>query len=287
MRSGDNVDTDPRILTRAGATVGRVFLVGAGPGDPGLITVRGLHLLRSADVIVYDHLIGRELLTYSKRTARIIAVGKHGHGRSTPQDVINDLLVREARAGYRVVRLKGGDPFVFGRGAEECAALHGAGVPFEVVPGVSSAVAAPAAAGIPLTHRAIASGFAVVSGHLCDESSSENDGVKDRLDWGALAKMPTLVVLMGLRALPTIVSLLRAGGRSMETPAAVISRGTRPDQQTVIGTLSSIVAVVATVNLQQPATLVVGDVVKLADVFGSQIADYSANMHASMQTEPW
>lgn len=251
---------------RAPPNIGRVFLVGAGPGDPDLITVRGLNLLRTADVVVHDRLIGRELLTYPLPTARVISVGKHGHGRSTPQDEINDLLVREARAGHSIVRLKGGDPFVFGRGAEECGALRNAGVPFEVVPGVTSAVAAPAAAGIPLTHRTIASGFAVVTGHLCgDAEEVESDETKDRLDWSALAKMPTLVVLMGLRALPVVVSRLCANGRSMATPAAVISRGTLPDQRAVFGTLASIVADVAAANVQQPATLVVGDVVKLAD----------------------
>jgi uroporphyrin-III C-methyltransferase len=223
-----------------------------------------MELLRAADVVVHDRLVGPALLMYARPTARIIAVGKHGHGRSTPQEEINELLVREAKAGHCVVRLKGGDPFVFGRGAEECVALRNAGVPFEVVPGVTSVVAVPAAAGIPLTHRAIASGFAVVTGHLCgDADDLEGDEATHRLDWNALARMPTLVVLMGLRALPVIVARLSANGQSMDTPAAVISRGTLPDQQAVFGTLASIVADVAAANIQQPATLVVGDVVNL------------------------
>lgn len=236
--------------------------------------MRGLSLLRAADVVVYDRLVGHELLTYPKQTARLIAVGKHGHGRSTPQDEINELLVREARAGMLVVRLKGGDPFVFGRGAEECLALHNAGVAFEVVPGITSAIAVPAAAGIPLTHRAIASGFAVVTGHLCRDGSTAGDGSeieeREALHWDALAKILTLVVLMGLRALPGIVSHLIANGRSLDTAAAVISRGTLPDQQVVSGTLASIVIDVENAHIEQPATLVVGDVVKLADVLKPQ-----------------
>lgn len=256
---------------------GYVALVGAGPGDPGLITVKGLGLLRAADVVVHDRLVGHELLTYVKFGARLISVGKHGHARSTSQDEINDLLVREARAGHRVVRLKGGDPFVFGRGAEESAALRRAGVAFEVVPGITSAIAAPAAAGIPLTHRAIASGFAVVTGHLCNEASDDELGIgEERLDWNALAKMPTLVVLMGLRALPLIVSRLITNGRSADTPAAVISRGTLPDQQVAFGTLASIVTDVAHANIQQPATLVLGDVVKLADALCGCVATESS-----------
>jgi uroporphyrin-III C-methyltransferase / precorrin-2 dehydrogenase / sirohydrochlorin ferrochelatase len=244
---------------------GHVFLVGAGPGDPGLITVRGLDLLRTANVVVHDRLVSGELLARAHPAARLIPVGKHGHGTSTPQEEINDLLVREARAGNRVVRLKGGDPFVFGRGAEECAALRAARVPFDVVPGISSAIAVPGAAGIPLTHRTIASGFAVVTGHLCNDPSGAGGDIHD-LDWSALARIPTLVVLMGLRAMPSIVERLVTNGRAMDTPAAVISRGTLADQQVVLGTLRSIVADVANARIQQPATLVVGDVARLAEV---------------------
>lgn len=263
------------------APTGRVFLVGAGPGDPRLITVRGAELLRSADVIVYDRLVNTELLTYARPSAQLIPVGKHGHGRSTPQEEINEVLVREARAGNSVVRLKGGDPFVFGRGAEECMALGEAGVSFEMVPGISSAIAVPAAAGIPLTHRAIASGFAVVTGHLAA------DNARHELDWNALAQMPTLVVLMGLRALPDIVSQLRASGRSMDTPAAVISNGTLPDQQVVAGILSTIAVDVATAGMQQPATLVVGDVVRLSGQIGCNATVMSSSATACAGAGTW
>lgn len=249
--------------TGGAARDGVVFLVGAGPGAPRLITVRGLELLCAADVVVHDRLVGAELLTYVRPTARVVNVGKHGHDISTDQDDINDLLVREARQGHRVVRLKGGDSFVFGRGAEECEALRRAGVRFEVVPGVSSAIAAPEAAGIPVTHRAHASGFAVVTGHHGEVPS---DGVRSPgLDWAALARMPTLVVLMGLRALPRVVEALLSNGAAPDAPAAVISRGTHPDQRVVTGVLRSIAADAAAAALAQPATLVVGEVVRLRE----------------------
>jgi uroporphyrin-III C-methyltransferase len=262
-----------------------VFLVGAGPGDAGLITVRGLHLLRTADVVVYDHLVGAELLTHVAPAARLVCVGKHGHGASTPQTDIDALLVAEARAGRRVVRLKGGDPYVFGRGAEEGAALRAAGVPFEVVPGVSSAVAAPAAAGIPVTHRALASGFAVVTGHECGDPEAST------LDWGALARMPTLVVLMGLRALPRVTARLVAHGLDPQTPAAVVSRGTRADQRVVTGTVATIAAVADAARLEQPATLVVGRVVALRDVLAGtdrvQVEGERENGRGGERSESW
>ncbi len=246
--------------------VGTVHLVGAGPGDAGLLTVRGLQLLRAADVVVYDRLVGAELLTLASPTARLVCVGKHGHGPSTSQQDIDALLIAEARAGRRVVRLKGGDPYVFGRGAEEGAALRAAGVPFEVVPGVSSAVAAPAAAGIPVTHRALASGFAVVTGHECGD-----DPDASTLDWGALARMPTLVVLMGLRALPRVTARLAAHGLDPHTPAAVVSRGTQAGQRVVTGTVATIAALAEAARLEQPATLVVGRVVALRDVLAAEV----------------
>jgi uroporphyrin-III C-methyltransferase/precorrin-2 dehydrogenase/sirohydrochlorin ferrochelatase len=239
---------------------GVVYLVGAGPGDAGLITVRGLELLRSADAVVHDRLVGPELLLAVRPDARLIAVGKCGHGDFTSQREIEAILVREARAGRRVVRLKGGDPFVFGRGAEEVAALRGAGIPVEVVPGITSAIAAPAAAGIPVTTRGLSSGFAVVTGHVSADGDEEA-----ALDWGALARIPTLVVLMGLRALPRIAARLRAHGLDADTPAAVISRGTQPDQRVVVGTLATIAERAAAARLEQPATLVVGRVVSLYD----------------------
>lgn len=261
--AADVVPNDDRFLP----TTGSVALVGAGPGDAGLLTVRALERLRAADVVVYDRLVGAEVLTHARTDARLIPVGKHGHERSTPQHEIDSILVREARAGHRVVRLKGGDPFVFGRGAEEAATLYAAGVPCEVVPGISSAIAAPGAAGIPVTYRGVASGFAVVTGH---EQASEHAGDDvSSLDWDAIARMPTVVVLMGLRALPRIVQRLIDNGRERDTPAAVIAKGTLPEQRVVIGTLATIVHDVELAALEQPATLVIGDVVRVRETLAS------------------
>ena len=242
-----------------GAT-GVVYLVGAGPGDPGLITARGLEILRSADVLVYDRLVAPALVAEAPPSAERVFVGKRPHGRGTDlaQEEINALLVDRARRGLTVVRLKGGDPFVFGRGAEECEALHAAGVPFRVVPGVTSAIAAPAAAGIPVTHRRLASAFAVVTGHECDGVSS--------LDWEALARVPTLVVLMGLSALPEITARLLEHGADPDTPAAVIASGTLPAQQTVVATIATLAERVAEEGLEPPATVVVGEVVRLREL---------------------
>jgi uroporphyrin-III C-methyltransferase len=236
--------------------MGMVYLVGAGPGDPELITVKGLRLLEQADVVVYDRLASRQLLEWVPSTARRIDVGKAPGDQRWPQDRIQTLLIAEARRGRRVVRLKGGDPFVFGRGGEECGALVEAGVPFEVVPGVSCAVAAPAYAGIPVTHRRYTSAFAVVSGHGSGENSCD-------LDWDALARIGTLVVLMGLGRLESIVSTLRAHGRSASTPVAVISRATCPDQRVTRGTLQDIVRKAS--GLRSPATIVVGRVAELGE----------------------
>ncbi len=251
-----------------GEANGIVYLVGAGPGDPRLITLRGLELLCGADAIVHDRLIGTDLLTYARPTARVFNVGKHGHDRSVSQDEINALLIEEARHGRRVVRLKGGDSFVFGRGAEECEALRRAGIRFEVVPGVSSAIAAPEAAGIPLTHREFASGFAVVTGHQW--GPSPDDVRSPALDWAALARMPTLVVLMGLRALPRVAEALLAAGADPETPAAVISKGTYPEQRVVTAVLRTVATEAAAAALEQPATLVVGDVVRVRELIDEQ-----------------
>ena len=234
-----------------------VYLVGAGPGDLGLITVRGLALLRRADVVVYDQLASPELLKEAKASAELFYVGKKAGAHAVPQGGINELLVQRARAGLTVVRLKGGDPFVFGRGGEEAEELAAAGIPFEVVPGVTSAVAVPAYAGIPLTHRKLASSFAVVTGH-------EARKAQDTVDWAKLATaVDTLVILMGLSNLPIIVAKLLAHGRAANTPAAVIRRGTTEEQETIFGTLADIVEKSA--QLDSPALIVVGDVVSLAD----------------------
>jgi len=232
---------------------GVVYLVGAGPGDPGLITAKGLELLRSAEVVVYDRLVSAALVAAAPASAERVFVGKHPHEAGTRQQDINALLVDRARSGRTVVRLKGGDPFVFGRGAEECEALRAADVPYQVIPGVTSATAVPAAAGIPVTHRRVASAFAVVAGHECDGRSD--------LDWEALARVPTLVVLMGLSALPDIVARLRAQGMAPDTPAAVIASGTLPEQRSVVGTLHDIADLVAAAGLEPPATVVIGEVV--------------------------
>jgi uroporphyrin-III C-methyltransferase len=239
--------------------VGSVALVGAGPGDPGLMTVRGLELLRRAHVVVYDRLVHPSLLGEAPRARRIFAGKESGH-HTLRQERINSLLIMHARRGRRVVRLKGGDPFVFGRGGEEAEALARAGIPFEVVPGVSSAVAVPAYAGIPLTHRGVASSFAVVTGH--EEAGKRESSV----DWARLARsVDTLVILMGLKSLPRIARELIAHGRPAATPAALVRWGTTDIQETVVGTLADIAARAARARLEPPVVAVVGDVVALRD----------------------
>ncbi|MGH7872240.1 MAG: uroporphyrinogen-III C-methyltransferase [Candidatus Binatia bacterium] len=245
---------------------GKVYLVGAGPGDPGLMTVRGLQLLRGAQIVIYDKLVNPVLLDEVSVEAERIFVGKQGGRHCIAQSEINEVLIGYAKRGYEVVRLKGGDPFVFGRGGEEAEALVDAEVPFEIIPGVSSAVAVPAYAGIPLTHRRFASSFTVVTGHEAIKPQSS-------VDWARLAMAgDTLVVLMGLHNLPTIAAKLIAHGRSAHTPAAVIRQGTTAEQQTVIGTLADIADKSA--SLKAPALIVVGEVVQLAgklDWFHSNI----------------
>lgn len=238
-------------------TIGKVYLVGAGPGDPKLLTVRGLELLRKASVIVYDQLVNPALLEEADAHTIKIFVGKKAGRHCIAQEEINQVLIAYARAGHEVVRLKGGDPFVFGRGGEEAEALAKADIPLEIVPGVSSAVAVPAYAGIPLTHRNYSSSFAVVTGH---EARKPNSSV----DWAKLATAAdTLVILMGLSNLAVIVDKLIANGRSPHTPAAVICSGTTGEQESVVGTLANIVEKSAL--LEAPALIVVGDVVSLAD----------------------
>ena len=238
--------------------VGIVYLVGAGPGDPRLITLRGVECLQQADLVVYDRLSSPLLLDHAPPSAERVFMGK---GPDTPagfQEAINSALVNAALAGKTVVRLKGGDPFVFGRGGEELQALRDAGVPFEVVPGISSAVAAPAYAGIPVTHRNVATAFTVVSG------SEDTTKPESALDWQALAATPgTLVVLMGWKALPEIVRVLIDHGRSPNTPAAVVQWGTLPQQRTVEGTLADIVERGRQAELGSPVVTIVGEVVRL------------------------
>ena len=240
---------------------GFVSLVGAGPGDPDLLTVKGLRLLREADVVAYDRLANPVLLKECRTDAELIFVGKHGEGLhlSVPQDQINALLIEKALAGKQLVRLKGGDPFVFGRGGEEALELRQAGVPFEIVPGISSAVAAPAYAGIPVTHRHVAASVAIVAGH-----EDPHKGASAH-DWDALSKIDTLVILMGIGRIEAITETLLSCGRNGETPAAVVRWGTTSEQETVTGTLETIAATVRQAGLRAPATLVIGEVVRLRD----------------------
>jgi uroporphyrin-III C-methyltransferase len=239
---------------------GKVYLIGAGPGDPDLITVRGLELLRRADVVVYDRLVHSKLVNKARPGAKRIFAGKLSGVHSLPQEEINRKLVNYARKGFKVARLKGGDPLVFGRGGEEAQALRAAGVSYEIVPGVSSAIAAPAYAGIPVTHRGISSSFTVVTGHEAKKSGSS-------VDWAKLATATdTLVVLMGLKNLPRIASRLIAHGRAPETPVALIRSGTLGAQQVVISTLAEVGEVAQ--NLRPPVTAVIGDVVRLAHELG-------------------
>ncbi len=243
---------------------GRVLLVGAGPGDPDLLTLRGVAALRAADVVVYDALAAPSLLDLAPAGARRIDVGKRGHDAPTrPQEEITELMVRLAREGQTVVRLKGGDPFVFGRGGEEASALARAGIPFEVVPGVSSVVGGLAYAGIPLTDRRHSASFAVVTGH------KDPSKVAEETRWGELAvAADTLVILMGMRNLEGIVDKLLAGGRAPDTPAAVVMEGTLPAQRVVEAPLRELPARARAAGLEAPAVVVVGEVVKLREEIG-------------------
>ncbi len=237
---------------------GRVYLVGAGPGDPGLLGARALELIASADVILYDRLVGPGALDGARADAELVFVGKQGGGPAVPQEETEALILEHARAGRTVVRLKGGDPFVFGRGGEEALTLREAGIPFEVVPGITAGLAAPAYAGIPVTHRGLSTAVALVTGHT-------RDGSEDSVDWDALATFPgTLVFYMGVGALPTIAERLLAGGRSPEEPVALVESGTLPAQRTVSGTLATIVAEAEREGVRPPSVTVVGAVAGLA-----------------------
>ena len=239
---------------------GRVHLVGAGPGDPGLLTLRAAELIAEADVILHDRLIPPEALAGARPDAEIVYVGKEGGGPQMAQEDIDRLLVERASAGAVVVRLKGGDPFVFGRGGEEALVCRAAGIPFEVVPGITAGVAAPAYAGIPVTHRDLASGVAFVTGH---EDPAKPDSA---LDWPALAAFPgTLVFYMGVRALPRIAERLVAGGRASAEPVAVVERGTLPGQRTLLATLADVAERAAAEGIRAPAVTVVGPVAALRE----------------------
>jgi uroporphyrinogen III methyltransferase/synthase len=239
-------------------SVGKVYLIGAGPGDPGLITVKGLECVKKAEVIIYDHLANERLLDQRRPDAELLYVGKQGGKHTLPQEEINALIVKKAREGKIVARVKGGDPFIFGRGGEEAEALADNTIPFEIVPGVTAATAVPSYAGIPLTHRGHTASVAFVTGHEDPEKP------ESKVHWDKIATgIGTLVFFMGMKNLSHIVENLISHGRGPETPVAVVQWGTRTDQKTVTGTLDDIVARVAAEKLGPPALIVVGEVVKL------------------------
>ena len=238
--------------------VGKVYIVGAGPGDPELITVKAARLIGSADVILYDRLVSAETIGLAKEGCELIYVGKHLGEPSTPQERINEMLVEKAREGWSVVRLKGGDPFLFGRGGEEAQVLSRDGIPYEIVPGVTSAISVPAYAGIPVTQRHIASSVAFITGH---EASTKTKGT---VEWERMAKsVDTLVVMMGVRNLGSIAERLINGGRDPETPVAIIEKGTTKEQRTITGTLGTIEAKVRAEDVKPPAIIIIGKVVDL------------------------
>lgn len=239
---------------------GYVYLTGAGPGDPKLITVRGLETIRLADVIVYDRLVAQELLEEAMPGTELLYVGKASGHHTLPQEEINALICDRAMCGRTVTRLKGGDPFVFGRGGEEAVYLAERGIPYEVVPGISSCIAAPAYAGIPVTHRRLAASFAVLTGHECAGKSGAS------VDWEWATGAETLVVLMGLQQLSVIAGRLLAAGKPPGTPTAIIQSGSRAEAQRVLaGRLDEIAALQEIERLDSPATIVIGPVVALRE----------------------
>ena len=239
--------------------VGKVYIVGAGPGHPDLLTVKAVNLLRAADVVVYDRLIQEEVLALGNPLAEWFYMGKSVGRHESRQDEIHELLVRKALEGKMVVRLKGGDPFLFGRGAEEAEYLADRGIPFDVIPGVCSALSAPLTAGIPVTHRDYASGVAIVTGHF---STDENE---QALDFSALSRVPTLVVLMGVHTVATVCNRLMAAGRDPQTPAAIVQMAFWPGERVIVGTIATIAEQAKAENIEAPATLIVGEVVRLRE----------------------
>ncbi len=239
---------------------GKVYLVGAGPGDPDLITVKALRLLRRADVVLYDRLIPFELLAEARADAELVNVGKEPTRHRLAQEAINSLLIERALEGKEVLRLKGGDPFIFGRGGEEALACRQHGIEFEIVPGISSAYAVPAYAGIPLTQRGISSGFTVITGHEAPTKGESS------IDYEALAGLGgTIVILMGVKQLPLICARLIAGGLDAGVPAAIIEWGTLPEQRGVSGTVGSIADIAREYDIRPPAITVIGEVVRLRE----------------------
>lgn len=238
---------------------GKVYIVGAGPGDPDLITVKAVKCLKRADVILYDRLVNPELLSYSGSGTELVYCGKAPGKHCVSQDAIHELLVDRALAGKTVVRLKGGDPFIFGRGGEEAEVLRRHGIEFEVVPGITSGISAPAYAGIPVTHRDVSRSFAMVTGHCLN-------GKPENIRWDALAiGADTLAIYMGIKNLPYICHKLQSCGKDAQTPIAVIEQGTTGNQRTVTGTLETIVELVKHHQMTNPAMIVIGEVVQLSE----------------------
>jgi uroporphyrin-III C-methyltransferase len=236
---------------------GKVYLVGAGPGDPKLLTVRAVELLKEADVVIYDRLIGESILSLASEKAEKIYVGKRSGKHEVPQDKITELIIEKAQRSGKVVRLKGGDPFIFGRGGEEAEALVENGIEFEVVPGVSSAIVAPEYAGIPLTHRDYAASVAIITGHRAGDA-------EHAINWAKIAEaVDTMVILMGVESLQAITEKLIKGGLKPDTPAAIIESGTLKNQRTIIGEIGTLATVAEEKQVKPPAVIVIGEVVNL------------------------
>nr|WP_314622946.1 uroporphyrinogen-III C-methyltransferase [uncultured Noviherbaspirillum sp.] len=245
--------------------IAKVFLVGAGPGDPDLLTIKAVKAIAAADVVLLDDLVNREVLQHARPGVRVIEVGKRGGCQSTPQEFIERMMVAEARAGHCVVRLKGGDPFIFGRGGEECATLRAEGIDVEVVNGISSGLAAPSSIGVPLTHRQYSQGAVFITGH--GKTAEHNP------DWATLAKLDlTLVIYMGIARCAEIQAALLAGGKPAETPVAVVQSATGAAQAQLITTLGKLPAALAASGLGSPSIIVIGDVVRCAAQLPAGIA---------------
>lgn len=276
-----NADGEIQLETRKNGQqerekTGKAYLVGAGPGRPDLITVRGLRVLQQADVVIYDRLVAHELLAETPPHTKCIFVGKRAGHHLVPQPEINALLIKYVQEGRRVVRLKGGDAFVLGRGGEEALALARAGLPFEVVPGVTSATAVPAYAGIPVTHRGISTAFAVVTGH---EAAGKPHSPTD---WHALAAMPTLIILMAVKRLHAICEALLTAGKAPNTPAAVISQGTTDAQRIVLAPLATLPEAFDQNPLPTPALIVIGEVAALSE----KLAWFDPTLESGRNTQP-